>query len=671
MKPLRIAILILFVFCVISNAMGSQEMTEKWGNLIDVAYKFSWYPKKNLQDLIQDKSSEYGGNLEEYVNLLKKELIKNPQESESITEDSFVYGKDWKEYLRLAVSQFCLYLANDDVNQLKNAKTTIAVLSGKMELSNVAFWNYLFQAYMDLEEINKDGFVSSTYQIWQTVILQVESEDLLMMGSTDFKTEFVRNLDFLYENLAHLIIRRAIIEKQMPDLYPLGVIILSFRDKLKTENGYKNIIESAVERMDGLKSDNSNLNFAVALVEATANQYEFEDEKSEDLITQKYQSTDKYYDLALSWTDTKKGRAAILTQRMGFLNYILRRFIDEDPLIAKNKAFQDVPNRASQLVSEAFSIYDEMWQVQFQNDGFKSKGFKEKNNYIMAMQQLWDSSSRLLMMKSAYYKLVEKPDRPEAFSKVEDPLLQYLSMFKKYTREKSELVPDNAFYLAAYSAKELGDMYNKASMVATKNEMHNLAFEYQLQAIELFPLDIMGILQLAHHSNQEGRLNRYLVEAGTVASRFKQSKIAYSWPNTHSTDYKNCIALVKDIIPEIIDKGYYMVKFIQQSGVQGSEDELYAKAVVMAKLLIAMENSRSPEEIERILSSVAGQNITAGSASGVISNAIPEDMKEVANSISSLDLKYQFSELKNELYGSMKSAIHSYLRDLYYERNGS
>ena len=671
MKPFRITIALLLVLCAYSSVLGAEQPSSRWGNLIDVAYKFSWYPKKDLQDLLNKKSDEYGKSLEEYVGLLKKELTEGSTETGLITADSFVYGKDWTKYSRLAVAQFCLFLSNDDGVQLKNAKTTLSVLSGKMELSNIAFWNYLFQAYIDLEKKDRDAFVSSVFQIWQNVILQLEAEDVFMMGSRNSKTEFVRNLNFLYENLAHLIITRAIIEKTTPDLYPLGVIVRSLRDKLTSENGYKNIIESLVERMHGLKSDNSNLNFAVAFVEATASQYEFEDEKSEALIASKYNLTHIYYDLALSWADSLKGRAAILTQRMGFTSYIIRRLIDEDNLLSKNKLFTDLPSKSSQLVKEAFSLYDQLWQPTVQSNGFINTGFNKKSNYSMAMQQLWDSSAKLLMMQSAYYKSIRKPDKLEDLYMAESPLLQYLSFFKRYVGENSELVPDNAFYLAAYSAKELGDLYSKASKFTTRIEIHNLAFSYQLQAVELFPLDIMGILQLAHHTNQEGRLNRYLQQAGPVAFRFRNSRIASTWPDGHSSDYKNCVLLVKDIIPEIIDKGYFMVKFLQQSGEKGSEDELYSKAVVMTRLLMATKTSYSEETIENALSSIAKQSFTDESVNGILNDALPAEMHDVANSIPEIELKYRFSSLKNELYGSMNNSIHSYLRELYYENAGS
>ena len=120
-----------------------------------------------------------------------------------------------------------------------------------------------------------------------------------------------------------------------------------------------------------------------------------------------------------------------------------------------------------------------------------------------------------------------------------------------------------------------------------------------------------------------------------------------------------------------MDKGYFMVKFLQQSGVKGSEDELYAKAVVMARLIMTMQNSHSQEKIENALSSIANQNFTEESVKEILNNALPEEMADVANAIAGTELNYRFSSLKNELYGSMSNSIHSYLRELYYEKSGS
>lgn len=670
MKLLRMIMVVGIVLMINSTVFAETQSSPKWGNLIDVAYKFSWYPKKDFYDLLEKKSAEYESSLEEYTGILRKELTDGRSESGLISPDSFVKGKDWKNYYRLAVAQFCLFLATDKSEYLKNAQITLNVLVGKMDLSGIAFWHYLFQAYDALDKKDRDAFVQNVFLLWQNVILKLETDDILTLGALDDKPEFVRNLNFLYENMAHLIITRAIIENTLPELSPLGVIICSLGNKLTSDIGYKNIIDSLVERMHGLKSDNSNLNFATAFVEATANQYEFEEEKDNSRIISGYNSTRTYYDLALSWANTQKGRVAILTQYLGFNSYILRRLIDKDPLLVGNEVFNRLPEKCNKTVKDAINLYDQLSQSAVRNSGFEKCGFKKEDHYISAMHQLWDASAKLLLIQAAYYKSTAEPGRMEDLYMAESPLIQYLSFFKNYAQDDLNIIPENAYYLASYSARELGDIYRTSSNYSTRIEINNLAFEYQLQAIKLFPMDITGILQLALQANQEGRLNRYIQEVGPIASKFERSKVASIWVDSNPSKHDNCMSLVKNVIPSLINRAYFLVRFLQKSNVKDSEDELYLKVVTMGKLMMAMESRYSDEEIEQVLTAISSQSFRNRTASEVLQTSLPTDMKALANDIPGLEQACSFSNLKNELYGSLSSSSHLFLRELYYETGG-
>jgi len=670
MRIFRIAIILIMIFSVCPFASAESEDFTRWGNLMDVAYKFTWYPTNDLRDLLKTKSGEYGKSLEEYCGFLVDELTDGTSKAEVIAPESFISGKDWNMYYRLAVAQFCLFLANDMEIHLQNAESALSVVSGKMALSNVAFWHYLFQAYHDLLKKDRDAFVSSVFQIWETVVLKLEADDILMMGSANSKPELIRSLPFLYENLAHLIITRAIFDNSMPDLYPLGVIIESINDKLANENGYKNIVESVVERMHGLKSDCSNLNFAVALVEATANQYDFEDEKSATELVPKYNLTRTYYELAFSWADTFKGKAAILTQHMGFTNYIIRRLIDKEDLLSKNSFFNTIPEEGNKLAVYAEELFNELAQFENRSTDIEACGFDENENYYMAMHQLWDSMSKLLMMQSAYYKNINKPGDLDSLHVAEGPLLQYLSVFRKKAETDSALVPDSAYFMAAYASKELAELYRQASSYSTKIELNDLAFEYQLKAIELFPIGIPEILQLALQANQEGRLNLYWQETGPVALRFRNSNVSSIWSNKVEDENKIYINLTMDVVPDIINGAYFLVRLLQQSGVTNSEEDLSLKSIILTKLMMALKKNHSEEALEEALTSLAKQNLEGKTINELLKTSLPANMVDEAEAIPGIGIQYNFAKLKNELFGSTEHVIHSYLRALYYENVG-
>jgi len=580
MRMFRRAVIFILIFSVCPYAMAETPEFTKWGNLMDVAYKFTWAPTSALQELLKAKSDEYGKSLEDYCGFLTDELTSGPAKTEFIAPESFVTGKDWKLYYRLAVAQFCLFLSDGKEIHLENAKSAISVVSGKMALSNVAYWHHMFQAHYSLLKKDRNTFVSSVFGIWEGVVLKLEVDDILMMGSRDSKPELVKSLPSLYENLAHLIINRAILDNSVADLYPLGVIIVSINKKLTNEKGYKDMVESIVERMHGLKSDCSNLNFAVAFAEATSNQYAFEDEKSASLVVSKYNLARAYYEMASSWANTLKGKAAILTQYMGFKNYIIRRLIDKDDLLSSNPFFSKMPEEGNKLVVKAMKLYAQLAASENRKSDMEGHGFDDKKNYYTAMHHLWDSASKLLMMQSAYYKSIYKPNELDKLHVAEGPLLQYLTFFKKNTATDSAIVPDSAFFLAAYARKEMAELYRQASSYSTKIEINDLAFEYQLKAIKMFPMDITGILQLAHQANQEGRLNLYWQETGPIASSFRKSKVSSIRADKVEGDNKAYINVTFEVVPDIINKAYFLVKVLQQSSNTDSEEDLYRKTII-------------------------------------------------------------------------------------------
>lgn len=663
MKICKIAIVLLLMCAVCSPALAAKIPSNKWDNLLDVAYKFTWYPKKDLQNLLAKKAGEYEQGLEEYQNLVMEELTKNGKGGK-INPDLLIRNKSWKKYYRLAIAQFCLFLASDNQLYLENAKSVLSVLSGKTELSNVAFWHYLFQAYSDLVKKDRDAFVRSVLHLWQDVVLKLEIDEILT-DSEIFKTEFI------YENIAHLIITRAIVQNTIPDLYPLSVIILSIKDKLISDNGYKNIVKAIAERMHGLKSDNFNLNFAVSFVEATANQYDFEDEKSSDLIVSKYNLARVYYELALSWANTRKGKAAILTQYMGFNNYVIRRLIDGDNLLAANPFFTTLSGKGNQLVEDSMALYAQLSKPQIIKSEFAAEGFNKKSDYIEAMHQLWDSSAQLLMMLFSYYKTDHQSDQIQDRNVAESVLLRYLLFFNKYAEKNSEIVPDNAFFLAAYATNELSELYRQAMNYSTEINVNDLALSYQFKSIEIFPLDIIGILKLAHQINQEGRHNRYRKHISPLALRLRASKVASIWLNNYSTDYNNSLAMISNVIPDIIDNACFLVNFLRNSVGSDSEESVYNKTVVMLKLLMALKANGSEEVIHDALSSIAIQDFTDKNktVTDIIQIALPKDLHVLAKSIPGIETRCRITRLKNELYASPDNPIHSYLRELYYEKS--
>jgi hypothetical protein len=662
---------LIIVFVLISTSLpvaAAEKRSENWDNLIEFSHKFTWYPRKDLQELLKAKAREYQQSLEEYQKNLIAELTDGVAVGKSIDPDLFVTPKPWKLYYRLAVAEFCSFLAQNDALYLENAISILSFISAKKEMANVSFWYFLFQSHDNLRKKDRDAFVKSVFQLWNVAIMQAEINQMII-ESNPYQKEFTTDIDYFYENIAHLIITRAIIEDQLPDLHPLSGIVVFLNEKLTLDMGYKRFVEAIVERLKGLKSDNNNLNFAVAFVEATANQYEFEDEASQQLIVEKYNTARLTYELALSWANTRKGKAAILTQYMGFNNYIVRRLVEKDKLLTSHTVFLDVPSEANRLVDTSIALFDELAKSSNRKNRFARDGFHKRSNYIEAMHQLWDSISKLLMTLTSYHETTYQNEKIGETSIAEVFLLKYLTLFERYTSEDTEIVPDNAFYMAAYSATQLSALYMEVKQYSTSMQFNNLAFAYQLQAVELFPLDILGILKLAYQTDEENRPRIYFKYVAPLASRLRDSTIVRSWFAENPLEHKNTVAITFNVVPDIVENAFLYLSVLQQTEGSQTEENLYNKLLVMNGLFITLKAQNLDEQIPHTLDSVAKRGVSDDDMplNVFFSESLQPSIREKVEPPPELKTKFSIRRLKNELYASPDFRIHSFLRELYFE----
>ncbi|MBW2593019.1 MAG: hypothetical protein JRE58_08495, partial [Deltaproteobacteria bacterium] len=302
-----------------------------------------------------------------------------------------------------------------------------------------------------------------------------------------------------------------------------------------------------------------------------------------------------------------------------------------------------------------------------QKGEFKTEGFQKKSSYIDAMHQLWDATGKLMLMLSAYYE--ETGGGAEEQYTTESSLQKYFSLFRRYASEQSEIVPNSAFFMAYYAANEMAAVYRKAARYSTTIDINNLAFAYQLQAVELFPLDITGILQLAYQANQEGRHNIYLQYAIPLAARLNLSKASGIWLDHHATEYRASISGITGFIPEVIENAPLLINFIQKSKGNESQEELFNKAIVMAKVLSAYKANPIAVKINDILLAIAEHDFSDQSkpVRAMLQEILPKEAATFIDTIPEIDTHYRISALQNALFGSPKHAVHSYLRELYYE----
>lgn len=651
--------ILLGIFCLLLGSAGSAwaaaAPSEQWDSLLEVTYKFSWYPRQDLQKLLEVKTAEHGQSLEEYRAMLLQEVTGGKPATVRIAPGDFTTGLPWRKYYRLSLAEFCLFLTNDREIHLQNAQAALSVLAQKTEQPEIEFWNYVYGAHDACLKKDRQALISSVYSLWQNVILRFELETLFFPSET-VQAGFVRNLPFLYENVAHLVIRKAILDKELPALYPLSAVIQDIQPKLTVENGYRTMVDQVVERMRGVNSDNGNINYAVALLEATANRYNFEDEKNEALLGPKYNLTRKYYQLAFDWADSSQGKGAILTEQMGFMNYIIRRFSYRDDMLSSQQFFSNLPALANDRMEQAIAFFDQLAAPAVQNGGFQTEGFADRKLYLKGMHQLWDSTAKLAVVLADYYKGDRSSEQTANVFPAARPLQQYCALFARHARSNADIVPDNAYFLASYAARELAGLFRENAQFSTDNRASALAFAYQLQATEIFPLDVPGILQLAHQSTADGRVRDYFHFATPLAARLRVSNGAGSWPARNPTDFDTLVALVPTVVPEVLENAFVLLRYVPEG--ETSEDGLFSRAVLLSQALAVLREKQPQEKIDELLTAVGRQD-----TEGALADPAAGDLRLLLEGGGT----YPYFELKSQLYGSPDSPIHGYLRALYHE----
>jgi hypothetical protein len=272
------------------------------------------------------------------------------------------------------------------------------------------------------------------------------------------------------------------------------------------------------------------------------------------------------------------------------------------------------------------------------------------------------------MTLSLYYRESEELNEGARKSFAEGPLIKYLSFFDRYAKVNTEIVPDNAFFLAAYAASQLSDLYLVAAKYSTSIQTNDWAFNYQVQAVELFPLDILGILKLAHQAEQEGRHSLYLQYVVPLASRLRDSNVTRIWSDASLTSHRHIIAIITNVIPNIVDNAFVFINALQQTEGPQTEEDLYNKIIIMSKLYAALKEQNMQEMIPDILTSVVQYYPhDTKSLKEIINDVLGSDSRDTVMSIPEIEVKYHISKLKNELYASPDIKMHSFLRELYFE----
>ncbi len=652
------------VLYAVPSLAEEKTPSPNWDVLLDVGYRFSLLPEEDLTALLNGEGEKYGQPLSEYAGLWTSRLSGEAKEgtaSKGTAHPSYVYR-------RVAVAHLLLYLSTGKEESIDEALNAIEPLSVRRVTPRIIFWHNLIQAHKSLLTKDSLAFSHHVFRLWNDVVLVLEKGQM-MFGTRVGTTGFNHSLPYLYENVVHLVLHHGIVKHKLPKLYALGTVIWSLKDRLEKDKGYYQLAESIWNRMRGLQSDNFNINFAMAYLEGEMHFINYEGAKIPAEAGDSLERALNFFELSLTWADTRKGRAAILSRLVRSMVRILN-----ESLQAEGSTYvftRDIPRDSLKYSASAKDLYRELSGREIMNEGWwEFEGFDSKENYIKAMHDLWFNISQLDVMISRYYAKNSTAGtggqgKTAHFERAAASLVDYLDFFEEFTRKGSlEIVPHNAYFYAAYFAGELADIHRQSATYSNDMNEFNLAFARQLQAIEIFPFEIIGLLKLSMQVSQDGTLNTYIDNVWPLADRLPISKTVSAWSEDERLPYYSEILTLKRLIPETLKSAPSII------GLQSSESsnrQIVSNTLLLTHLLGVLLQSDLAEKSDKILEKIADGLDEGGKLDAVSQKNLPPELYTQLEEAKTLIDKCNFSAFKKELFRDPEHGHHKLFRNLYYE----
>ncbi|MBE9504876.1 MAG: hypothetical protein IME96_11950 [Proteobacteria bacterium] len=672
-KTASVLFLLLFFYCspLFAQAINPSSY---WDAFLDVGYRFTLLPEDDLREIITSEGQKYGQPLNQYVSLWD-EMIKEDASAakvEEVKESAFEEIEPFPAafYRRLAVGHFLLYISNNDEKHLDRALKFIEGLAKRRTSPRTVFWHNLILAHRSLLEKDSASFSHNVYRIWNDVIQVVET-DQLMLGSSIGTTGFNSSLPYLYENMIHLILNYGIVKHKVPNLHSLGTIIWALKDRLTPDKGYYQLSESIWNRMQGINSDRFSINFAMVFLEGEMHWINFEDAKSASQAAESFEQAHTYYKLALEWANTSKGKAAALSKLMQSMMRVLNGMVRGAETVSLISA-DEISALSSQYVTSARDLYRKLSvAATTREELWTDEGFDKRENYLNTAHELWSNISQLNVVMARYYRnLMDETDHPlnkfQYISNAEQPFSDYLSFFDEFTKAGyTEIVPDNAYFYAAYMAGELADLHRQKAVYSDDTREYDLAFARQVQAIEIFPFEIIGLIELSIQVSQEGMLKAYIDNIWPLMDRFRNSAILKAWATSADKKaYINEVVSLQKVIPEAF-KSTPSVIGLQDTG--KNEQALIRETLLLTQLLNNLLLSDLAGKADAVLEDVARNLKNEYDLSRMLKRTIRSDVfSHIEPAISLID-NYNYAQLKRVLFRDLQDGRHALFRSLYHE----
>lgn len=581
---MHIRLLIIMVALCVRPVCAEAEMHHsKWDIYLDHAHELTFWEEKELRSWIRERENEFGEALAQYSETWHEKIKSGTVNDDADRGEGERLAFSEHVYKRLAVADLILYLESRKLSRLDDAIRTIEVLKGKFENPEIAFWYYFIHAHEAISshdfEMQKasDLFVRNMFRIWLDVVLPLEEvHDILNIPSIPVSiTDFTYSLPYLYENIADIILTRAIVSCELENTGPLGIIIRGLDSRLSIQKGYAEKVRAVVNRMSGPKSDIYHLNFTVFFLEAEENRFDAQRLLNEEGATsssaEAFRKAERFYRLSFAWASTRQAQVAVISDYLDMRSFVFSRLAEQREVLKGSPILLQVTAQEHPLtVKSAIDLFEELAQKEIRGSEWMNRGFLDRKDYISAMHGLWNSIAEYSLWCAYFYGKGLTPKEYKDYSSdvisSQASLSSYLNFFDRNLKNGSEeVIPDNAYFNAAEAAARLSVIFYQLAPYSYGMNYYHRSFARLLEYVEIFPYNPEAIIELAQRLNEVGQSVLYVQYIFPLIERLRNSESVNSWIKTR--DNSESLKKLQSVVPGIMHKANTIV-YLQGKGAE-------------------------------------------------------------------------------------------------------
>ncbi len=655
-------IAVLTIVALVLFAGVAPAYAQYWEDFVDRAYRFTFSDREFLRQNIEKYEQRYGETLHDYNSSLLEKVSTKGRSAVAVElgEADIIRDQPSVMYLRAAVGQLLEYLTSNKKQYLNNAMLLISELKDSYDAKrDYLFWALFIKGHKQLAENDRSGLIDTIYSLWQKVIVPLHQE---RKGAFALRGRFASDFAYHCVNVLNLAIDKAIIDKRMAGLFPVGPVVANITEMLpENEEYYRNIMN----RFQGRSSDSANINYTVAFAVGEATAAALRDTLPASEYERLFKESLYYFDLAYEWADTDKGRAAVLTQKSILLYIIWSVKLNKSDAV-DTPYFGNELNRESQKnIDSSYELYSRLANSRGNRKDviYRNGFFADSDEYLTTMKNLWQETGNLVQQQAAF---LGDSGREDLMDWADLNNAEHIVFAHKYFSQDGyqDIIPETAYFQVGENIAQLAAKIMEEASDTPTVESQRMAYSFFTYATILNPLSLYDLVEFSAKTSDadwSDYSRQYFVPMGQLLA----STVNMCAADDRYSEYQRQLASLSENVVVYFQRLPQVVGFLRAGT---TRSVAVRDSIILANLFDALYPAFS---IERVKKEMAAFCESGGldNPAGVLQEKVAADMagklSENAGNGRKFD-PYDYYALYRELRDKPGSKLHLFLERLYY-----